>query len=134
MDEQQKLIQAYLNKSKAKLEVARELAITARYDDAISRAYYAMFYSAKAALLTINSQPRSHSGVVSQFSQHFVQTGLVEPTYGRMLSKAMQAREESDYDPIISAMSVEAEQIIVDAEIFVKKINELLGHSSSENP
>ncbi len=55
MEEQQKLILAYLNKSKTKLEVARELAIATRYDDAVSRTYYAMFYAAKAALLTVGS-------------------------------------------------------------------------------
>ncbi len=57
----------------------------------------------------------------------------MEPAYGRMLSKAMQAREESDYDPIISVVPVEAEQIIANAELFVKKMSGILGYSSSED-
>ncbi len=92
-----------------------------------------MFYAAKAALLTIGSTPRSHSGVLSQFSQHFVITGRVEKELGRMLSQAMQARETSDYSATIRAFQPDAQQAVADAEIFVAKIKTTFGQPPEEN-
>jgi uncharacterized protein (UPF0332 family) len=132
MAEKQELTQAYLTLAVEKLIVARELLAAAHFDDAISRAYYAMFYSAKAALLTVGSDPRSHSGVVAQFSQHFVKTGKIDRQYNRILSQAMQAREASDYDPVIRSSLSEAKQTIADAEDFLVKVKELLSALPSD--
>jgi len=131
VEEKRELTQAYLTLAEEKLDVARELFIASHYDDAVSRAYYVMFYSAKAALLEIGVTTRSHSGVVSQFSQHFVKTGQVERRYIRMLTQAMQARETSDYDPMVRAFKLEAEHTIADAEVFLGKIKEILANLPS---
>lgn len=126
MEEKQELIQAYLTLAVEKLAVARDLMTASHYDDALSRAYYAMFYAAKAALLSIDLDPNTHSGVISQFSQHFVKTNRVERQYGRLLSRMMQARETSDYDPIRRTSLMEAKQAIANAEAFLVRIKELL--------
>lgn len=126
MEQKRELIQAYLTLADEKLMIARELMVAAHYDDAVSRAYYAMFYAAKAVLLTIDQEPHSHSGVVAQFSQHFVKTNQVERRYGRILSRAMQAREISDYNPMRRSRLPEAEQTIADAAAFLAKMKELL--------
>jgi uncharacterized protein (UPF0332 family) len=133
LDEGQKLTQTWLALAEDKLQVARDLLELSHFDDAVSRAYYAMFYAAKAALLTTGSTPRSHSGVLSQFSQHFVMTGRVEKELGRMLSQAMQAREASDYNAAIRAFQSDAQQAIADAETFVAKIKEIFGQLPEEN-
>ena len=126
MAEKQELILAYLTLAGEKVDVAHKLVAVGYNDDALSRAYYAMFYAAKAALLTIDLSPGSHSGVVSQFSRNFVKTGQVERNYGRILARTMQARETSDYNPIKRALSAQAEQAIIDAEKFVERVRELL--------
>lgn len=127
MEKKRQLIEAYLALADEKLIIARKLAALSHYDDAVSRAYYAMFHSAKAALLTVGSDPHSHSGVASEFSRHFVKAGQVNRQYSRMLTKAMQARQSSDYSPTIRAFQPDAEQTIADAEAFVAKIKEILG-------
>ena len=126
MEKKRELIRAYLTLADEKLAVANELMTSAHYDDALSRAYYVMFYAAKAMLLAIDSDPHSHSGVISQFSQHFIKSGQIDRQYGRMLSKAMQAREATDYNPMRRPLSSEAEQTITHAEAFLTKMKELL--------
>ena len=126
MDQHTKLIQTYLTLSGEKLEVAHELFRLSRFDDAISRAYYAMFHAAKAALLAINIETRSHAGVLNQFSKHFVKTGYASSKYSRMLAWAMQARETSDYSPTAKASALDAEQTIANAEAFQNKVQEIL--------
>jgi uncharacterized protein (UPF0332 family) len=64
MDQQKKLIKGYLEKSKKKLEVAKRLSAEGFYEDAISRAYYAIFHAAQAALLIEGAKAETHQGVV----------------------------------------------------------------------
>ena len=126
MEEKLELIQIWMDLAGEKLEVARELLDLSRFDDTVSKAYYVMFYSAKAALLAIDVDLRRHSGVVSQFGQRFVKTGYADERYSRILARAMQAREASDYDPRTRASRQDAEQAIADAEAFLEKAREIL--------
>ena len=58
-----------------KLEVAKSLFENEFYPDAVSRAYYAMFYAARALLSKKNIYPKTHRGVISQFGLLFVKAG-----------------------------------------------------------
>ena len=59
----------WLQVAETKLEHARRIFEVGLYDDAISRAYYAMFYAAKGALLTEGLDLRKHSSVVAKFRE-----------------------------------------------------------------
>jgi uncharacterized protein (UPF0332 family) len=48
-----------------KLELARKLTADGYYNDAVSKAYYAMFYASRALLLAVGQDPHKHTGVVS---------------------------------------------------------------------
>ena len=52
-----------------KLESARILLRTGRFDDAISRAYYAAFYAARALLLLLGVEARTHEGVLAMLCE-----------------------------------------------------------------
>ena len=60
-----------------RLAAARSLIQNDFHDDAVSRAYYAMYYAAKAALLTLGIDLKRHSSTVALFTEHFVRTGLL---------------------------------------------------------
>ncbi len=109
-----------------KLEVAEMLFEAGYFDDAISRAYYGMFYAAKAALLSIDIEVKSHAGVVNQFGLYFVKTGKIGREYNRMLSTAMQMRETSDYSLQVTSTQAHAASIIADLKLFIQKIKEVL--------
>jgi uncharacterized protein (UPF0332 family) len=126
MDEKLKTIEAWIALADEKLIVAQKLFDLGYFDDATSRAYYGMFYAAKAALLSINVDTKSHAGVLNQFSQHFIKTGQIEKRYGRMLALVMQARETSDYSPDLSMSPENAKAIIADAHIFIVNIKTFL--------
>ena len=56
-----------------KLKVVKSLFATGFYSDAVSRAYYAMFYAARALLSEKNIYPKAHRGVISQNKEELVQ-------------------------------------------------------------
>jgi uncharacterized protein (UPF0332 family) len=126
LEEKLEPVQVWLALAEEKLEVARELLDLSRLDDAVSKAYYVMFYSANAALLAVDVDLHRHASVVSQFGQHFVKAGYADKQYSRILARAMQAREASDYDPRTRASHQDAEQGIADAEAFLEKAKEIL--------
>jgi len=68
----------YLQKAHEKLKAAEILLGNGFYEDAISRAYYAMFYAARALLSTKNIYPKIHRGTVQKFGLEFVSKGLIE--------------------------------------------------------
>jgi len=96
MEEKSELIQVWLALAEEKLEVTHELVDLSRFDDAVSKAYYVMFYSAKAALLAVDVDLRRHSGVVSQFGQCFVKGGYADRRYSRILARAGDAGPRSE--------------------------------------
>ena len=64
---------------------------------AVSRAYYAAFYAAEAALLTLGVSRSKHSGVVSAFGELVVVKGGVDGEVGRLLRRLFNRRGEADY-------------------------------------
>jgi uncharacterized protein (UPF0332 family) len=116
----------YLLNAEEKLEAAEYLFEGKFYSDAVSRAYYSMFYSAKLLLSIKELYPRTHKGVISQFGLEFVKTGFMEDVYGRALTHAKDRREIADYDLEKDFTPQEAEAIIDDARRFLDRVKEAI--------
>ncbi len=79
------------------LASAETLLRAGLFEDAVSRAYYALFHHVKAVLLTEGLQARSHSGVHHLLHEHFVRTGRL-PRHLYDAAVALRSdREEADY-------------------------------------
>jgi uncharacterized protein (UPF0332 family) len=116
----------WLELAEDKLDHARRIFEIGLYDDAVSRAYYAMFYAAKAALLTEGVDLRRHSSAVAKFRELFVVNGRVDAEYLRYLGRAQSARERSDYAPFAPLDKEGAREIVNAASVFIEKIKELV--------
>lgn len=70
-------------------------------DAACSRAYYAMFYAARAALLHAGqaqaAMAKTHAGVISAFGEHLVKSQLIDAEHGRSFAKVERERLVADY-------------------------------------
>lgn len=114
-------IEELLQKSRRSLQAAQRLLETKDYDFAISRAYYAMFYSAQAALLDEGLEYSSHAAVVAHFGQHFIKSNLLPRRLGKALTRAFRSRMVSDYELPMPSVA-EAKGILSDAQDFIKTI------------
>ena len=94
------------------LRDAHSLLQTEGYNGACNRAYYAYFDAVRALLATRSIQTRSHSGVQSLFSQHFVLTTVFAPQDAKALAKLFDLRQRSDYDMDAEASKEDAEYAI----------------------
>ncbi len=113
------------------LEMAEERLASARllYDndhlqDAVSRAYYAMFHAAKALLLAKDSAPRTHAGTASELGKLYRDELGDEAT--RDFSRIQEKRERADYGELEDLTHEETEDVIETVEAFLERTRELL--------
>ena len=117
---------AHMEKAFKRLHVAERLLRDDEYEDAVSRAYYAMYHAAKAALATVNVFPKTHEGVVSEFGKKLVLAGTFPKELGKNLADAKAARETYEYSVTATTDKKEAETVLLNAQKFVKTIEKYL--------
>jgi len=116
------LHEKYIENAEEKLGAAKYLFEGGFYNDAASRAYYSMFYAARALLSTKKIYPKKHKGVILKFGLEFVKEGFVKAVYGHTLTHAKDRREVADYAIESRISEEEAESIVEDAERFLERI------------
>ncbi|HCO96071.1 MAG TPA: HEPN domain-containing protein [Phycisphaerales bacterium] len=115
-------IQALIEKARRYLRSAELLIHDGDYDSAVSRSYYAMFYSAEAALLKKEMTFSSHKAVISAFGQYFVKTGIFDKRMGRDLNIIFGERQLGDYESNFSISEDNARHVLQTAQGFVDRI------------
>jgi uncharacterized protein (UPF0332 family) len=113
---------ALIQKARRYLKSADMLLKDKDYESSVSRAYYSMFYSAEAALLTKGLSFSSHKGVISGFGEHFVKTGIFPKEMARELNRAFEKRQLGDYEYTTVISQEDAEEILEKAKDFVETI------------
>ncbi len=132
MDEDTKsLIRIRLERCQDDLATTKLLIREGKYRTAVSRAYYAIFMIATAALLTLDISRSKHSGVESAFGQYMVKGGLLEPKYHAIYMKAREWREDADYSLTVTFTEQDARAILAEAEDFVARVEQYLKDAGS---
>jgi len=119
-------IVSLIKRAKKYLKSSATLLKDGDYESSVSRAYYAMFYSAEAVLLTKNLSFSSHASVISSFGEHFVKTGIFPREMGRELNRAFEKRQVSDYEYTFVISKEEAAELLKTGKSFVTKAAQYL--------
>ncbi|MBL7117943.1 MAG: HEPN domain-containing protein [Candidatus Syntrophoarchaeum sp.] len=117
-----KEVESLIKRAMKYLKSARILLEEGDCESSVSRAYYAMFYSAEAMLLTKGLSFSSHGGVISAFGEHFVKTGIFSKEMGKELNRAFEKRQLGDYEYTFVISEDEAKEILEKGKDFVEKI------------
>jgi len=101
---------ALLDKAQRSVAAGRRLAADGDLDFAVSRAYYAMFYTAQAFLLGRERIFSKHSAVIAAFGQEFAKDDEALREFHRGIVEAQDARNVGDYQigAILSREDVKA--------------------------
>ena len=114
------LAQYRIDSAMERLEASRVLIDSGLYQDAVSRAYYAVFQAARAVLATKSLDSKKHSGVISLFNKDFIKTGKLPRDFGKILKKAKDLRQASDYNDFYLVSKEEAKDAVESAERFIE--------------
>ena len=114
----------FLAAAKRRLAAA-EAVIEEDSSTALSAAYYAMLYGAKAALSEREASARTHRGTWHEFREAFVASGEFDTTLVAEAQRLQPEREQADYDAWF-APAEEAQRAIQLAKRFLAAIEALL--------
>jgi uncharacterized protein (UPF0332 family) len=126
-------IQALIEKARRYLRSTELLIQDGDYDSAVSRSYYAMFYSAETELLKKKMAFTSHKAVISAFGKHFVKTGIFDKQMGRDLNIIFGQRQLGDYESNFSISEDDARHTFENARGFVDRVAEWLKSDLSDD-
>jgi uncharacterized protein (UPF0332 family) len=113
-------------KIKYRIQLAESTLSEANVIKALNRYYYACFYAVTALLLTQELNPKTHSGVRTLFSLHFVQTGLLPFEFGQFYGQLFDKRLRSDYDDYLDADQETVDNFSDTAIEFIDKIKKII--------
>jgi uncharacterized protein (UPF0332 family) len=125
-DDREQEIAANLERAGQSIEAAKELVARGYYDFAASRAYYAAFYAATAALLREGLELSKHSGVIASVHQRLVKTGKLEKGQGKELNWLFGLRNVGDHGVTAHVSQEDAQRAVYVAEGFLRVIQPLL--------
>lgn len=119
-------VRAFWDKSAERLRAARLLFEQGFYEEAISVAYYATLWAARALLLTEGAEPRTHEGVRTMLGLYFIRTGKLPNEVGRLFTRRLDDRMSADYSADAFLTSEDAQDALHQAESFIEAVRPLV--------
>ncbi len=74
-------------RAQREIEIATRMLGEGHFGDAVSHAYYAVIYAARAVLLTRNIDVLEHSTILPLFDSNLIRTGEIERGYGKIFER-----------------------------------------------
>ncbi len=115
------------------LEAAQLLLDQGFAEESTGRAYYAAFHAARAALLSLGVEAKTHHGVHTQVSSLLIRNGHLPAEASRWLRLLEAARYRADYDTERITPEEEAREVLDLARQFVAAVGRYLG-GRPQNP
>lgn len=122
--EEVEYVQYRLSRATEALDEAGLLMESEHLSTAVSRLYYACFYSVSALLYTDGLSSSKHSGVRSLFNQHWIKTGRLPVEMGRFYQRLFDRRQEGDYGDIVAFAPQDVKKWFDQAREFVRLVSE----------
>lgn len=125
-DQKKANIAAEVARGDSSLRSAELLLDAGQLADAVSRAYYAAFHYARALLLTLGEEARTHSGLERLLQRDLVRAGKLLPEVASVLSRLMTFRQNADYMAEYVFSEAMATEQVASARLFVREARKLL--------
>lgn len=115
----------FIEQARDRAALAKEALASGHREGAVSAAYYAMLYAARAALSEHDEYARRHGGVWHLFHRRYVATGAFDEGLHALAQQAQEAREQGDYEAIKPAPE-DAERYVDGAVEFLAAVEKML--------
>ena len=127
------LMQLRLEQAKQSLKAADVLLMSEAYKDAVNRSYYSIFHTMRAVLALDCYDSKKHSGIISEFSRRHIRDGLLSNECSKIIRKAFDVRNSSDYDDYYIISKEDVIQQIENASVFLAAVEDYIKFLLSES-
>ena len=94
---QENYIKYRIERSSEIFKDAELLATNERWRSCVNRLYYTCFHLVSALLFQDDISTKSHDGLKTKFLQLYIKNNKIEIEYGKLYSRLIDWRQESDY-------------------------------------
>jgi uncharacterized protein (UPF0332 family) len=121
-----------IEKAHNDLQASKIMLESKLYAQSLNRSYYSIFHVVRAILAFDQFDSKKHSGIIAYFNHNFISTGIFDKEYSKILMGAEKIRNKSDYNDFYIASKTDAEQQIMNAEKFIKTMEDYITKLISE--
>lgn len=129
-----------LSLSKHRAEIAQERLRAAQlllkegfYNDAISKAYFAIHAISRAVLILHDIRASTHEGVKTMLSKELIKEARILPRdFAKKYSQLKALREDADYEDFMTYTKEDAEEALSIANTFIQKGLDIIKESISQ--
>ncbi len=132
-NERQTIVRMEIEKAHKTFEDMEFCAHKQRWEAAANRLYYAIFHAVSALLIKDGHTVKSHRGILSQFGQHYVRTGVFSRNEGSLLSDLVIMRDNADYNLFYEADEEKISPYVEPTRHFIIMIEEYIGGTQQNN-
>jgi len=93
---------------------------------AMNRLYYAGFYMISALALLDKFPTSKHKQLIGWFNKEYLKTGIINPEKGKILRKAYERRQSSDYHDFVTLTKSQIEEYYSKMKDFVNVVEEVV--------
>lgn len=86
-----------LEKAEEAYKSAEVLVEHQQWNAAVNRLYYSIYYSVSGILAKMGIETKTHTGIKTQFLLHFVKSGIIEMSLGKLYADLFDWRQKGDY-------------------------------------
>jgi len=110
-----------------RLKAARVLLKEGFYNDAISKAYFAVHAISRAILILHDVRASTHEGVKTMLSKELIKEARILPQdFAKKYSQLKALREDTDYEDFITYTKEDAEEAVKVADTFIREVSEII--------
>jgi uncharacterized protein (UPF0332 family) len=125
-NDKRELIRYRLEQANDTIEDVRILIENNRFRAAVNRIYYGMFYSLLALGIKYNFETSKHAQLIGWLNKNFINEGLIDPRYGKIINKAFNRRTKGDYDIYIDFDKDTVTEMQNEMQDFIVKIKQYI--------
>lgn len=114
-----------IDKAREALEEVTLLYEAKHYSTTASRLYYAAFYGASALLAQNGYTSKTHVGIKSLLSEHFVKTEILNRSRGKLFIKLFDLRQLGDYGEVLDVSKEQLDEVLDGGVALVRELMRL---------
>ena len=126
IDDIRKIISHKIEKAYQTLEDSKFLIENRKYNIAVNRMYYSVFYIISALALKYDYNTSKHGQLLGWFNKNFVAKELIGKEIGRNTLNLFEKRTKADYDDFIVFSDDQVNKMYEDTEKVLNEITKVI--------
>jgi len=126
------LINYRISRAQEAIEEVDVLITSKKYDAAVTRIYYGIFYIINALATIDNFSTSKHSQLIGYFNKEYIKEKIIDPKIGKFLNRAYELRTKSDYGEFTNYSDEEVKSYFEEMKDFIYTIEEIINKKIKE--